>query len=74
MWMHWGMAPGAGVAGLLFCVFLFVALAWLVFHAFGGHHYESGDEAMAILRSRYARGEMSKEDFETAVATLRDKK
>jgi uncharacterized membrane protein len=63
-----------GPLGLLFCVFLFAALAWLLFHTTGGRHYESGDEAMAILRSRYARGEMSKEDFETAVATLRDKK
>jgi putative membrane protein len=76
MWMHWGywgVGPGIGLLGLLFWILLFAALIWLAMHASGGHH-SGGDEAMAILRSRYARGEINKEDFEAAAATLRARK
>ena len=74
-WGYWGAGSGLGLGllGPLFWIFLFAALIWLVLRALDGRHGD-GDEAMAILRARFARGEMSKEDFEVAVATLRGHK
>ena len=78
--MHWGYAGswglGFGFLGLLFWILLLTALIWLVFGAFGhGSRYRAADdEAMTILRARFARGEMTQEDFEKAAAALAAKR
>jgi putative membrane protein len=72
--MHWGYAGslglGVGLLGLLFWIFLLTALIWLVFRAFGPRYHAPDDEAMTILRTRFARGEITPEEFEKAATAL----
>lgn len=63
--MWWGMwGIGMMVLFLLFWVLvivgLLVGIRWLIGQARGGRH----DSAHEILRERYARGEINKEEFE----------
>lgn len=72
---QWGMHPmmfmwGAGglvmmlmmlVFWALFIAALVLAVRWLV----GQRGGEGRDEALEILRQRYARGEIDKQEFET---------
>ena len=70
---HWEMHPmwwwGWGI-GMMTMIFLFwvlvifcliVAIRWLL----GKGRVERSDTALQILRERYARGEINKEEFET---------
>ena len=69
----WGMHPmmwGAWGMGMMFMMFLFWALIivgsillirWLL----GQGRESRADSALEILRQRYARGEINKEEFET---------
>ncbi|MFZ2293725.1 MAG: SHOCT domain-containing protein [Polaromonas sp.] len=66
---HWG--PGWGLFGLmhiLWWVFVVLGIVALVRWASGGgpRHLRNADEdrALAILRERYARGEIDKAEFE----------
>jgi uncharacterized membrane protein len=45
------------IAGLIFMV-------WLIVH--GAHDRSAAEDAMAILRARFARGEISQQEFERA--------
>ena len=65
MWFMWG----AGGLVMLFMMLLFwgvviagmvLAIRWLVAQGRGPAH----DSALAILRERYARGEINREEFE----------
>jgi uncharacterized membrane protein len=47
----------------------FVALLWLLFRAF--RPGETGESPEAILRRRYASGEIDTEEFERRLSTLR---
>lgn len=63
---------GAAIVGLLFFVFWIVVLVAIVVAIVrwvrggkSGWHYRHGDQkALEILKERYARGELSKDDFE----------
>ena len=74
----WGMmgswAPGWGglmmIPMVLFWALVIWGIVWLVRSAGGGHaHYHTGqleqrDSALEILKTRYAKGEISKAEFE----------
>jgi putative membrane protein len=68
----WGMFGGWGFLWLL----LLVGLIVLVVSAVSGSDQSQGgeqpDRAVAELRERYARGEISEEEFEDRRRTLRD--
>lgn len=52
------------VASFLFVLALVVAIAWGVQWAVRGGLGRTEDSALEILKKRYARGEISKEEFE----------
>lgn len=58
----WGMGLG-WIIGLL----VLVAIIWLISQAFtkGGQPIEKKNSALDILKERYARGEIDKQEFET---------
>lgn len=67
---HWGFEL-FGVLFSVFVVVVFIAIVIaLIRHARGGksmwhcRHFRGGDDALAILRERYARGEIDHEEFE----------
>lgn len=59
-WMGYGFLP-MGLIWLLLLVAAVVLVVWLVGRAGGGGQ---GDGALEILRQRYARGELDREEFE----------
>ncbi len=76
----WGMGPwmmGWGFPGMIFGFFFWVAIVlaiillvrWLVTGA-GPSSLRGHDAAIEVLRQRYARGEISKEEFEERMAAL----
>ena len=74
-WPHMGGGFGWGgwlVGGLLMLLFLgtFVALVYFLIRASNNNHSSSGrdgtsNNALEILKQCYARGDISKEEFET---------
>jgi putative membrane protein len=69
MWGYWGH-PGWGMMGIgfvfmiLFWAVIVGLIVWGVRHFSRRHNYSGNDSAMEIARQRYARGEISKEQFE----------
>lgn len=68
-WTFWLMAAGR--------IVVFVGIIWLIVWAIkrftGSNHtnFTSGDdEALSIVRERYARGEISKEEYDALVKDL----
>lgn len=59
----WWWAFG-GVSMILLWVGLIVLLVWVVMKVVKGSSNESKGDAMDIARERYAKGEISKEEFE----------
>ncbi len=59
----WGVGMGWGVVGLVFQLLFWVALIYLVVMLFHKHE-EREDDALKILKERYAKGEISKKEFE----------
>lgn len=68
-----GYGPMAGWGfGWIFMIIFWVLVIWAIFavvRALGGkggccHNMHKEDEALKILRERYAKGEISKEEFE----------
>jgi uncharacterized membrane protein len=45
-----------------------VAMVWLIVHGTGNR--PPGEDALAILRARFARGEVSQDEYERARSTL----
>lgn len=64
----WGMTIGGWIWMAVWVVAL-VVMVWLLVSAGGRHH--SDDDPLEILRRRYARGEMSEEEFRHARDILR---
>ena len=65
------MGGGMGIWMLLSMVFWVLVIAgiillvvWAVQKAMGGGAGRTGDSALEILKKRYARGEISKEEYE----------
>ena len=59
-WWGWGMIAMMFLFWVLFVVGLIVGIRWLI--GKGNEHKQ--DSAIEILRQRYARGEINKEEFE----------
>jgi len=70
MFHHWGFDMGWG--GFVFQFFLWIGIIALALWAIvrfssvgnNGRDREGGESAMDILRQRYARGEIDREEFE----------
>jgi putative membrane protein len=62
----YGMTMGFGMGfGLLLMLLFFVAVIWLIITLASGKGIrEEESDTLAILKKRYARGEISKEEYE----------
>ena len=65
------MGGGMGIwtlFGMIFWIVLIVGVVllviWVIQRAAGGGTSKTGESALEILKKRYARGEISKEEFE----------
>lgn len=81
----WGGAPWImGICGVIMAVFFVLLVAFVIralvwgprrwghgAHGMGGHWMNEEDEALAILRRRFAAGEISKEEYEERLKTLK---
>lgn len=65
-----GYGGGAwGGIGFLFTVIFWILIIWGVvvlirMYGSGGRHHHRRDDALSILRERYVRGEINKEEYE----------
>jgi putative membrane protein len=59
-WWGWGMMAMMFLFWVLFIVGLVVGIRWLL----GKSNEQKQDSALEILRQRYARGEINKDEFE----------
>ena len=74
---YWGMGWFGGIFMIVFWILILVGLVfvirWLVqATGKGAHSAQSGSRAMDILKERYARGEIDREEFEQRRRDLRD--
>ncbi|CAG1002826.1 MAG: SHOCT domain-containing protein [Candidatus Methanoperedens sp.] len=59
------MGGGYGILGLIFWILLIIGLVLLIKYLWAGRGDKKGEEsALEILNKKYARGEISKEEFE----------
>ena len=66
----WGLGAGYGVVNIVFFVLWILLLVWLVAYLFHPRNYQnhpywgSAQDPLEILKTRYAKGEINKEQFE----------
>jgi putative membrane protein len=78
--MHWGGDFGMGFGGggifmILFWILIIMGAVYLVKILIGGTSGKKKSEsAQEVLAKRFAKGEMSKEEFEDAMEVLRRNK
>jgi putative membrane protein len=79
--MHWGGDFGMGFGGgwifmILFWGLIILGVVYLIKMLISGDSKEvtKSESAQEVLEKRFARGEMSKEEFEDAIAVLRKNK
>jgi putative membrane protein len=78
--MHWGgdfgMGFGGGIFMILFWVLIILGVVYLIKILLGGNSAgeKKHETAREVLEKRFARGEMSKEEFEDAMEVLRRNK
>lgn len=59
------MGGGMWILGFIFWILIIVGLILLIKYLWGGAGIRGGQEsALEVLKKRYARGEISKEEFE----------
>jgi putative membrane protein len=65
--MHWMDWSGGGWFMMIFWWIIVIGVVYLVVKALAGQRSDSRkeDSALEILKKRYARGEVSKEEFES---------
>lgn len=87
MMYGYGLGHGFGFFGEIFSLIFWVLIIWLIVGLFksGGYHgkgccgighgeVKKNDSAMDILRERFAKGEISKEEFEEKTKVLEGEK
>ena len=79
--MHWGGDFGMGFGGgwifmILFWGLIILGVVYLIKILLGGGSTEEkkSESAREVLEKRFAKGEMSKEEFEDAMAVLKRNK
>ena len=79
--MHWGGDFGMGFGGggifmILFWVLIILGVVYFVKMLLGGRTTEEkkSESAQEVLEKRFAKGEMSKEEFESAIEVLKRNK
>lgn len=65
-WMGWWMP-----IGMAFWLAVLVLLVWVASRAIGGHGQRTDDSPEQILKRRYARGEIEREEYERRLSDLR---
>jgi len=61
----YGMSYGMGILGLIFWILIIIGLVLLIKYLWeGGGTRREQESALELLKKRYARGEISKEEFE----------
>jgi len=63
--LEWGMGLG-GWLWMILGVVLLVAIVWVLVAAIPNRDRPATDDAAQILKSRFARGEISQEEYEQA--------
>ncbi|MDI6744506.1 MAG: SHOCT domain-containing protein [Thermodesulfovibrionales bacterium] len=67
----WGMGAGFGwLLMLIFWILIVLGAVYLIKLIAGGEKRTTGETALDILKKRYAKGEISKEEFEEKKKTL----
>ena len=61
---HWAMMGTMGLFWIVLIVALVLLIVWLVRQVSRPGGTPAADEPLAILKRRYARGELSREEFE----------
>ena len=79
--MHWGGDFGMGFGGgwifmILFWGLIILGIVYLINILLGGGFAErkKSESAQEVLEKRFAKGEMSKEEFEDAITVLKRNK
>lgn len=73
--MHWDYGWGMGFGWffmILFWILIILGIVYLVKLIAGGEKRTTGESALDILKKRYARGEINKEEFEEKKKDLAD--
>ena len=60
----YGMGYGMGILGLIFWLLILIGLVLLIKYLWEGGGTRREESALELLKKRYARGEISKEEFE----------
>lgn len=67
--IEWGMGLG-GWLWMVLGVVLIVVVVWVLISAIAGRERTSTDDAAQILKTRFARGEISQAEYEQARRSL----
>lgn len=76
MWYNYNNMMGFGFFGgfmmLVFWVIVILLIVWTVKEVAGKNSHSETNKALEILKERYAKGEINKEEFESKKKDLRD--